>query len=185
MWLKTSSVVEGSEIPLSQQLLLISMTFDRAALILDLPRSWVPFDLTAIRQLAEQCVPLDERQNPRRFIPGSLIRLPGEKWSTFVSRVRPPQWSWMDYLAAGGPISAQAIANVAEYMFDHQSGHLVPSLGWVSTVSAALATSRICSQSRVLSLTFLAQAGSRSTNPLSLLLLNGSAVYLRIFRMLW
>jgi hypothetical protein len=28
----------------------------------------------------------------------------------------------MDYLAAGGPISAQAIANVAEYMFDHQSG---------------------------------------------------------------
>jgi len=121
MWIKTSTVLEQSEVPLTHQLLLISLTFDRAALVLDVPQSWVPFDLTGPRELVDRAVPEDQKSNISRFIPGLLIRRPGERWSSFVSRSKPRSWSWLDFASAGGPMSAQAIGILAESLFSTQA----------------------------------------------------------------
>jgi len=122
MWVKASTIFSGSSIPLAHQLLIISLCSDRAALILDIPSSWVPFSLTDVRCLAEQLIPETERNDPMRFLPGDISRRSGERWSSYVSRIRPSGWSWLDMIAAGSPISAQAVAQVAAFVYEHMSG---------------------------------------------------------------
>ena len=126
MWFKSCTVIEQVDISLIEQLLLISLTFNRAALLLEIPAAWTHFDLSEVRRRADILVPASERSNVHRFIPGHLERHPGESWSSYSSRSKPPNWSWLDVAAAQGPLSAQAVCQLIDYIFEHQAGSLDP-----------------------------------------------------------
>ena len=102
-------------------------------MILDVPASWVQFDLTEIHSLAAQLIPASQREDPHRFMPGDITRRSGKQWSSYVSRIRPSGWSLLDVIAAGAPISAQAEASVATFMFENLSGQSDP-LGALSSL---------------------------------------------------
>jgi hypothetical protein len=124
MWLESSFVLSESRLALPERLLIISITFNRAVLILDLPQSWVSFDLSDLRILADRLVPANQRDDPRRFIPGSVHRTEGERWSRYSSRSRRTGWSWLDHASANGPMSAQSFCSMVDFVFLAGSGSI-------------------------------------------------------------
>ena len=145
MWTSSESVLARSSLPFNDQLLLTSITWNRAVLLMEIPSSWVPFDLSEIHQLTDLLVSPQERSSPQRYIPGNLTRLPGEHWTAFVSRSRPPGWSWLEVIAAKGPTSGHSLAKAIDYVFLHSSGTVDPS-GSLSSVGVRSFQS-LCSSS--------------------------------------
>ena len=128
IWFKTSTVLEKSLLSFPDQLFLISLTFDRAALLADLPISWVPFGLRDVVLLSRSLVPAEEFTHPLRFLPPLRDRGVHENWSSYVSSVRPKGWSWIEVLAARGPMSLAAITQVVQSCFQSEEHFNRPAM---------------------------------------------------------
>ena len=135
IWFKTSAILRGSELSFPDQLFLISLTFDRAALLIDLPISWVSFDFQHIVLLAKSLLTYDEISNPSRFLPPIRDRNSHENWNSYVSSVRPKGWSWIEVLAAQGPMSLASVTQVIQSCYQSESHFDRPAMRDLQIVS--------------------------------------------------
>jgi hypothetical protein len=131
-WVKTSDILRQSSLSFSDQLKLVTVTHDRAALVADIPDSWFSFRLDEVRSLAQTSVPEFQRTDPRRFLPTLRSRASGETWSSYVSSVRPHGWHWIEVMAARGPISLSAVTQAIESVFRANSFYDRPAMHQLS-----------------------------------------------------
>ena len=135
IWVKTSDVLKQSSLPFPDQLYLISLTFDRAALLGDLPSCWVPFPIQDVVLLARSRLSVEEINNPLRFLPPIRDRRPEEGWSSYVSSVRPRGWSWIEVLAANGPMSLASVTQVIQSCYQSEAHFARPAMRDLQIVS--------------------------------------------------
>ena len=135
IWFKTSDILKESRLSFPDQLFLISITFNRVALLSDLPTSWVSFDTQDILLLARSLVPAEEVNDPSRFLPPIRDRNANENWSSYVSAVRPRGWNWIEVLAATGPMSLAAITQVIQSCYQSESHFERPAMRDLQIVS--------------------------------------------------
>ena len=151
-WTRAAPLLEASSLPLQHQLLIMALSYDRAALVLEIPPSWVTFDLAEIKRRIESLVPLSERDDPSRYLPSSRERHPGESWLDFVNASRPKGWLWIETIAAHGPISMHCIAHAIE--LNYREHHMLPSMniGSGSSSEHYRSIAQLCSDSSLPSL---------------------------------
>ena len=106
----------------------LALTLDRAVLLVELSeraiaRLNVEFPgvgsvLSSARTSASREVHVSS--SPLRFLPSSVLavmEMHDIPWSQRLSRARPPHWTWLELIAAGGPSSPEALGAAIEFVF--------------------------------------------------------------------
>ena len=117
-WTKVDLVLPSDALPFAHRCLVISLSRNRVALAVEIPSCWLPFDFEPARALLWSAASPAELEDPSRYLWDHPPPMPGELWADFVNRSRPPSWSWLEVLAARGPLTMHCISAAFESVFE-------------------------------------------------------------------